>query len=142
MISKALANPIESLHLSEIAQGKKSAVILASDITRPCPSYKFLPQLVEELVSGGIALKDIKVVLGLGIHRSHTEKEIKNIVGDSIYGNIKVIDSDPSRAKLIGRSSKGTPVEVFEEALDTDLLIATGNIEYHYFAGYSGGQKL
>ena len=32
-------------------------------------------------------------------------------------------------------------MEVFEGALGNDLLIATGNIEYHYFAGYSGGAK-
>ncbi|MCK5566456.1 MAG: nickel-dependent lactate racemase, partial [Actinomycetia bacterium] len=43
--------------------------------------------------------------------------------------------------KLIGKTSAGTPVEVFEDVLDCDLLIATGNIEYHYFAGYSGGAK-
>lgn len=141
VISRAIANPIGSTLLSEIARGKTSACILASDITRPSPSYKFLPQLVAELESGGIDLKNIKVVLGLGIHRGHTEDEKKKLVGDYIYKNIKILDSDPSKAKLIGKTSAGTPVEVFKDVLDCDLLIATGNIEYHYFAGYSGGVK-
>ena len=141
IISRAIADPIGSALLSEIARGKTSACILVSDITRPCPSYKFLPQLVEELNSGGIPLSNIKVVLGLGIHRSHTDKEKAKLVGDYIFKNIKVIDSDPSKTKLIGKTSAGTPVEVFEEVLESDLLIATGNIEYHYFAGYSGGAK-
>lgn len=141
VISRAIADPIGSALLSEIARGKTSACILVSDITRPCPSYKFLPQLVEELNSGGIPISNIKVVLGLGIHRSHTDKEKRKLVGNYIFENTQVIDSDPKKAKLIGRTIAGTPVEVFEEVLNCDLLIATGNIEYHYFAGYSGGAK-
>jgi len=141
IISRALADPIGSAPLSEIARGKTSACILASDITRPCPSYKFLPQLVEELNSGGITLSNIKVVLGLGIHRGHTDKEKRKLVGNYIFENTQVMDSDSKKAKLIGKTSNGTPVEIFEEVLNCDLLIATGNIEYHYFAGYSGGAK-
>ena len=141
VISRAIADPIGSDLLSEIARGKTSACILVSDITRPSPSYKFLPQLIEELNSAGIPLSNIKVILGLGIHRPHTDKEKAKLVGDYIFENIRVIDSDPKKAKIIGKTSSGTPVEVFEEALSCDLLIATGNIEYHYFAGYSGGAK-
>ena len=141
IISRALTGPVSSPLLSEIARAKTSAIILVSDITRPCPSYKFLPQIVGELVSGGIELNNIKVILGLGIHRPHTDDERKKLVGDFVFENIKVIDSDPDKAKLIGTTSRGTPVEVFEEALNCDLLIVTGNIEYHYFAGYSGGAK-
>jgi len=141
IISRALAGPISSPLLSEIARAKSSACILVSDITRPCPSYRFLPYLVEELTKGGISLLNIKIILGLGIHRGHTEEEKRKLVGDDIFENIKVIDSDPKKAKFIGKTMAGTPVEVFEEALNSDLLIATGNIEYHYFAGYSGGAK-
>lgn len=54
VIKEALRSPIESKKLSEITSGKKSACIIASDITRPCPSYKFLPWLIEELKEGGI----------------------------------------------------------------------------------------
>ena len=141
IIKEALRSPIESKKLSEIASNRKSACIIVSDITRPCPSYKFLPVLIEELKEGGIKNGDIKVVLGLGIHRRHTEDEKKKLVGNYIYENVKVIDSDITRAKLISHTSKGTPVEVFEEILNNDILIITGNIEYHNFAGYSGGAK-
>jgi nickel-dependent lactate racemase len=140
-ITGALENPIRSKRLWEISDGKKSACIIASDITRLCPSYKFLPLLVGELNRGGIKNNNIIVVLGVGIHRRHTDAEKRKLVGDYIYSNIETIDSDISRSKLIGHTSRGTPVEVFERVLDYDLLIATGNIEYHYFAGYSGGAK-
>lgn len=141
IISKALENPVKSKKLSELAKGKKSACIIASDITRPCPSYKFLLQIVEELNKGGIENHDIKVVLALGIHRAHTEDEKRKLAGDFIYKSIKVVDSDAKNTELIGHTSRGTPLEVSAEILNTDVLIATGNIEYHYFAGYSGGAK-
>ncbi|PIU28112.1 MAG: transcriptional regulator [Candidatus Hydromicrobium americanum] len=141
IIIQALENPVKSRKLSEMARGRKSACIIASDITRPCPSYKFLPRLVEELNKGDIENKNIKVVLGIGIHRKHTEDEKRKLVGDYIYDSIEIIDSDVSKSKLIGHTSRGTPLEVFEGALRSDLLIATGSIEYHYFAGYSGGSK-
>ena len=141
IIIEALEKPVESKKLSWMARGKKSACIVASDITRPCPSYKFLPGIIKELNEGGIKNRNIKIVLGLGIHRKHTEDEKRKLVGDFAYEHVKVIDSDVLKSKLIGMTSRGTPVEVFEEVLDSEILIVTGNIEYHYFAGYSGGAK-
>ena len=141
IILQALENPIKSKKISEIARDRKSSCIIVSDITRPCPSYKFLPFLIKELVKGGMKNKDIRIIFGVGIHRKHTDEEKRKLVGDHVYENIKTIDSDASRSKLIGHTSRGTPLEVFEEVLGSDLLIATGNIEYHYFAGYSGGAK-
>jgi nickel-dependent lactate racemase len=139
IIEEALNNPIGSPRLSKLAEGKSTAAILISDITRPCPSYRFLPYLIDELKEGGISV--ITIILGLGIHRPHTSEEKIKLVGQYAMENAAVINSDPQRCKLIGTTSKGTPVEVFEDALKADILIATGNIEYHYFAGYSGGAK-
>jgi len=41
----------------------------------------------------------------------------------------------------IGETSRGTPVEVFRPVIESDLIIATGNLELHWFVGYSGGYK-
>lgn len=38
-------------------------------------------------------------------------------------------------------TSRGTPIEIFEDILDTDVVIGIGSIEFHYYAGYSGGAK-
>jgi len=141
IITRALKNPVKSKRLRELARGKTSACILASDITRPCPSFKFLPRLLEELKKGGIENKNIKIILGTGIHRGHTADEKRKLVGDYIYSRVEIIDSDISDTKLIGHTTRGTPVEIFKRAAGHDLLIATGNIGYHYFAGYSGGSK-
>ena len=141
IIADALKNPIKSKRLHEISSGKNSACIIASDITRPCPSHKFLQTLAGELNMGGIKNANIGIMLGLGIHRGHTDDEKRQLGGDYIYNSIETIDSDISESKLIGHTSRGTPVEIFKRVLDYDLLIVTGNIEYHYFAGYSGGAK-
>ena len=139
IIKKALSNPIGSEKLIDLARSKKKAVILVSDITRPCPSKKFLPFIINELKKGGIDL--ITIIFGLGIHRLHNFEEKVKLSGNYALNNAALIDSDQDRCKLIGTTSRGTPVEIFQEALNADLLIATGNIEYHYFAGYSGGAK-
>lgn len=141
IIDKALKNPVGSVKLSELSKGSKNACIIVSDITRPCPSYKFLPSILQELISGGVDYKDIKIILALGIHRKHNEIEKKQLVGDFCYEKVKIMDSNPLLTRKIGTTSFGTPVEVFKEVLNNNLLIATGNIEYHYFAGYSGGAK-
>ncbi len=141
IVSDALARPIDAKPLHQLAEGKKDAVILASDITRPCPSYKFLPDLVGELHRGGIDYDKITVIFGLGIHRKHTREEKNKLAGKQICRKVRLMDSDPKHCTLIGKTTRGTPVEVFKQAVNSDLLIATGNIEYHYFAGYSGGAK-
>jgi nickel-dependent lactate racemase len=41
----------------------------------------------------------------------------------------------------LGITANGTPVDIFERVVKVDKRICLGNIEYHYFAGYSGGAK-
>ena len=139
IIKEALKNPIKSKNLSELAKNKKNACILVSDMTRPSPSYKFLPYLIDELKTGGI--KEINIIFGLGIHREHSLDEKIKLVGEYAAGAANLFDSEADKCRFIGKTKLGTPVEIYGKALDSDLLIVTGNIEYHYFAGYSGGAK-
>ena len=139
LIIGALENPVSSQSLAGLAYRKKDVCILVSDITRPCPSYKFLPYLVKELKDADVS--SVKIVFGLGIHRSHTREEQVKLVGAKIAEQCKLIDFDKNKCKSIGSTSYGTPVELSQEVISSDFIIATGNIEYHYFAGYSGGAK-
>ena len=81
------------------------------------------------------------MVFALGSHRKHTEEEMRYLTGDDIYEKVRCIDSDADRCRMLGTTSRGTPVEIFDEVADADRIICLGNIEYHYFAGYSGGAK-
>lgn len=141
-IVRSMQNPIGSARLKDIVKPRESIVIVTSDISRPMPSYRVLPHVISELIQGGIKEEDITIVLALGTHRDHTEDEKKALVGDAVFNSgIKVIDSDINRCIRLGACKNGTPVDIFEPVLNGDRRICLGNIEYHYFAGYSGGSK-
>ncbi len=137
-IERALGAPVNSKRLSQIAERGKNAVIIVSDTTRPTPTAKMLPPLISELKAGGV--EDITVVFGLGIHRKQTEEEKKAILGD-LYGRVKSIEHDVTDCIYLGTTSRGTPVEIFKPVADTDIVVCMGTIEFHYYAGYSGGAK-
>ncbi len=141
-IQRALQNPIHSERLREIVRPGEGIVIVTSDITRPMPSYKVLPYVLAELKEAGVKESDVTIVLALGSHRSHTEEEKKALVGEAVYqSGVAIIDSDMTRCVNLGMCRNGTPVDIFEPVAKADRIICLGNVEYHYFAGYSGGAK-
>lgn len=140
-LEKALQKPIGTPTLDRIVHPGEKICVITSDITRPCPSARILPVLINELNQAGIPDDDITIVLALGIHRRHTEKERRDLVGDDLFARIRTVDSDPDRTVHLGTTRWGTPVNITETVAKADRRICVGNIEYHYFAGYSGGAK-
>jgi len=140
-VKRAMREPIGTPRLGEIVKPGKKIVIITSDMTRPMPSKVVLPVILDEMVQAGIDLKDVTVVFSLGSHRQHTEEEKVSLVGEEVYSKVSCIDSDPSDFIHLGRSLKGTPFDIFTPVAKADIRICLGNIEYHYFAGYSGGAK-
>ena len=140
-VSRALNNPIGTPRIGQIVRPGETVAIVTSDITRPLPSYKILPLLVEELLQAGIRRQDITVVFGLGSHRKQTAEEQKKLVGEQVFSLIRSIDGDDSDCVHYGFTSRGTPVDIVRAVAKADRRICLGNIEYHYFAGYSGGAK-
>jgi len=140
-VRRALANPIGSKKLKELVSSQDKVVILASDITRPSPSSILLPPILKELNEAGLSNDQITIVFGLGVHRKQTEEEKKRLVGEEVYNQVKCIDHDIDNCVKIGTTKRGNQVFIFKKILDADFIIATGNIEFHYFAGYSGGAK-
>ena len=140
-VKNAINNPIGSKKLSELVKPGMKVAIVTSDITRPFPTAKVLPLVIEELNNAGIPDKDIVTVFALGSHRKHTKEEKKYLVGEELYNRIECIDSDPNDCIHLGKTSKGTDVDIFSPVANADFIICLGNIEYHYFAGYSGGAK-
>jgi len=139
-IRRALAEPIGAPRLSALAAKARTAVIVVSDVTRPCPSCRFLPALLDELRP--LAPQDITILFALGGHRAHTPDEQVRLVGEEVAANgVRLVDLDAARCVPVGTTSRGTRLEVFEDYLEADLRVCTGNIEYHYFAGFSGGAK-
>ncbi len=140
-VRRALSVPFDSPLLSDVVRPGEKVVIITSDVTRPVPSRIIIPCLLDELRKAGVENKDITVVFGLGSHRKQTEEEQKNLVGKEVYGQVRCIDSNPDDCVHLGTCKNGTPVDIFRTVAEADRRILVGNVEYHYFAGYSGGMK-
>jgi nickel-dependent lactate racemase len=114
---------------------------VTSDITRPVPTAKILPFVVEQLNQAGIPDQDIAVVFGLGVHRPHTPEEHAILAGQKMYERMACFDSTPEETVHLDETSRGTPIDLSRRLVEADRCICLGNIEYHYFAGFSGGMK-
>lgn len=140
-VNRSLRFPIGTPRLGNIVKPGEKIAIITSDITRPVPSYKILPSVLDELYSAGVNRKDITIVFALGSHRKHTEDEKIRLVGKRVYNEVECIDSNVLDCVRLGETSSGTPIDIFRKVALSDRRICIGNIEYHYFAGYSGGAK-
>jgi nickel-dependent lactate racemase len=141
LILYSLDHPINSKRLRNIVNAGEKIVIVTSDITRPMPSYKILPFILDELYSVGVSPADVTLVFALGSHRKHTAEERRTLAGERAYREITCIDSDATDSAHLGTTNRGTPVDIMRLVAEADRRICLGNIEYHYFAGYSGGAK-
>ena len=143
IVAAAMAAPIDSPKLSELAKGKKTCTIIISDHTRPVPSRDILPNMLRELYEGN---PDIKVTLlvATGFHRPTTDKELVDKLGEEIMAKCPIVIHDCRSEKdnvCIGTLPSGAPLVIDRLAAETELLIAEGFIEPHFFAGFSGGRK-
>lgn len=140
-VERALAEPIGAPELGEVVKPGEKIAIVTSDITRPCPTWQIMPALLKKLYAAGVQKKDITLVFALGSHRHHTPEEMQHLAGDMAYNEIKCVDSDPEDCINMGATKHGTPVDITRVVAEADKRICLANIEYHYFAGYSGGAK-
>lgn len=117
---------------------------MITDKTRRCPDHIIVPTLVQELKKAGVRREDIMVVTALGIHRPMTAKEIRAKMGE-VYGRVKVINHnchDKKHLIYIDTTRRlKTPVSVNQVVAEADIVLTTGVVEAHSFAGYSGGRK-
>ncbi|MEE3258245.1 MAG: nickel-dependent lactate racemase, partial [Candidatus Latescibacterota bacterium] len=81
------------------------------------------------------------VVVALGLHREQTEIELEALVGAAVYERVRVVNHDPEDVVRLGVTTHGTPVELFRPLVEADVRVCLGNLEFHYFAGFSGGAK-
>ncbi|GHU93119.1 transcriptional regulator [Clostridia bacterium] len=140
-VVRALEEPIGLPRLRDIVNPGESVAIVTSDITRPMPTSVVMPPLLDELYQAGIRPSDITLVFALGSHRAHTADERKKLAGERAFSEINCVDGDINDVTRMGITSRGTPVDIVRAVAKADRRICLGNIEYHYFAGYSGGAK-
>lgn len=143
-VRDAIRNPIGTDRLVNLAAGKKNAVIVINDITRPAPSKLFVEEIAKELNESGISDSSITLLVATGNHRPNTEDELKEMVGDENFIRFSIINhnsSDPSQLIYLGKTKRGMDIEVNRLIVEADLTITTGIITPHQTAGFSGGRK-
>jgi len=143
-IRAALDHPVASAPLREIARPGDRACVVYTDVTRSTPDHLLVPALLGELEAAGVRDEDITLLCGLGMHRPSTQAEKLQKLGRDALARYRVIDhepQDPSALVDLGVTAGGAPIVLNRAVVDTDLLIATGIVEPHQYAGYSGGRK-
>ena len=140
----AIYHPIDSEPIDKLLKPGQKVAFICNDPTRVANTHAFMPILVEELNKLGIKDQDMKVVFALGTHRKMTHEEMVEAVGQDVAGRLPMHNSDcnvPEDFAYFGQTSFGTPVLLNKLICDVDLVILTGTIVYHFFAGFGGGRK-
>ena len=146
-IRAALADPVGAAPLAELARGRTSACILICDITRPVPNGLFLRPMIETIVSAGVPIDQVVVLVATGLHRPNVGDELAELIGDPwVLEHVRVenhVARDDVAMTDLGRTpTRGTPVLINRRFVEADLRIATGLVEPHFMAGWSGGRKV
>lgn len=139
----ALARPLGTPPLAEIARGRGSAVVITADATRAVPSRDLLPPVVAELSAAGIPDRRIHVIIGTGAHRPLSRDELSQLLGEEWVRRLAVVNHDPRAGDLVrmGVTPRGNEVLVNRLVAEAEVRVAFGQVEPHEFAGYTGGRK-
>ena len=143
LVQAAMAAPTGTPPLWELAAGKKTCTIIISDHTRPVPSKHIIPFMLEQLRRGSPDIQ-ITLLVATGFHRPTSTEELVGKLGRDIVERERIVIHDSRDAASnvkIGVLPSGADCVIDRLAVETDLLIAEGFIEPHFFAGFSGGRK-
>ena len=143
-VAEALAHPVGAPPLREMAKPGNKVCIVFTDVTRSCPDHLLVPPILSELQEAGIRDSDVTLLCGVGMHRASTRDEKIEKLGTGIVSRYRVIDNEPQNPEALvdlGMTAGGVPVSEHRAVVEADLVIATGIVEPHQYAGYSGGRK-
>ena len=143
LVEAALAAPIGSDTLENLAVGKENVVLIASDHTRPVPSKVLVPPMLRAIRRGNPDA-NITILIATGCHRGTTKDELIEKFGPEIVANERIVIHDCAAEEemvTIGTLPSGGTLRINRIAAEADLLVSEGFIEPHFFAGFSGGRK-
>ena len=140
-VPAALSKPIASEPLPKLLDRKDKVAVVVSDVTRPCPTRRILPHVMRLLKTCGIRRDNVRILIATGMHRGHTPAERRRLLGRFAASISRVVDHRTDSVQHVGTTRRGTEVSVNPLLLDADFALAIGNVDVHYFAGYTGGYK-
>ncbi len=138
----AVRSPIQATPLREQVAADARVAIVIADITRPSPSERLVPWIMQELAH--VPRENFVIINGTGSHRANTQAELVQMLGAEVVETVRIVNHnafDDGTLTHLGRTSYGGEIWVNNEYLQADVRIVTGFIEPHFFAGFSGGPK-
>jgi len=121
--------------------------MLICAMTRPGPNHVFLRPIIQTMIGQRIAAGNITVLVATGLHRPNEGDELAELVNDDwVLKSVTVANhfalNEEDHVDLGVTATRGTPVKLDRRFVEADLRIATGLVEPHFMAGYSGGRKV
>lgn len=133
LLEAALDEPIASPRLEELVRAGDRVTIVVSDATRDEPRGELVAAVRARLPS-----VRLQIAVATGTHGPCARD------GLGLPDDVDVVMHDGhSAADLvgIGTTARGTAVRVHRCVVDADLVVATGAVRPHYFAGFGAGVK-
>lgn len=144
-IGEKLDNPVDAQSFEEISKQGETVLIVVPDATRKSASGQIVNLLVRRLIANGTLPFEISIIFATGIHRQVTEEEKQEILTPFIAQRIKTLNHnarDLMQFVRLGETASGIPVELNRALTKYDHTIILSAINFHYFAGFTGGRKL
>src|SRR4030067_3256425 len=145
-IRRALDHPIGSPKIEDLARPGMEVVLLFDDLQRPPPVHLAMPEILDRLNRAGVPDERITGICALGTHPIPTMEQLKKKVGDQVFSRLQghIFSHDPKASDnvIIGRTHRGTLVEVNRYVAFADLIIGVGECMPHPIAGFGGGYKI
>ena len=139
-IREKLHAAIGTKPISEGAAGKKSAVIIIDDITRPTPCEPIARAVIAELHAAGVPDENIWFIIALGTHGVMYRTEFVRKLGEELVENYEVHNHNLFfNHVFVGNTSNNVPVEINADVMSADYKIAIGTTMAHSYYGFSGG---
>jgi len=146
-VGAALDAPAGAPRLEEALRRRRpgKVCVVVSDITRPIPYASFLPPMLARIEAAGVPRRDLLILIGTGMHRPSTAAERVEMFGAFVAANYAIADhraDDPAElADVPGRAWSGHPIRLNRHLVAAGFRLATGLVEPHFMAGFSGGRK-
>lgn len=147
VLAEKLGHPISAPKLAKLVQEHERITIVLPDKTRKAGQPAYLPALLDWLVLHGVDRERVRLLIGLGTHPGHALAELDALLTPEIHAEFsgaRLAESSGHNEAdfvMLGSTERGTEVRLHRWLTEPGLIIQTGSITYHYYAGYSGGRK-
>ncbi len=137
-LNYALEHPVDANQLSNSTMPGDRVVIIVSDATRDEPRAEMVQAVMDRLPIGC----RITIAIANGTHQPQPIDRLGLRPSQLRSATIVNHDSrDRDSLVSLGDTTRGTPIFVHRCVVESDLVVATGRIKPHYFAGYGAGSK-